>query len=370
MDGRIVCVSDSPVSHVPANDARFDASTAMNDSKRDPKQDAEQKTQDDLPSPAANAPHRVDQAFTRISPYGTHAEPTYSGALSFLRRKYTKELSHVDVAVIGVPFDLATTNRPGTRLGPRAIRAASVSLAWCAPYAWDFDPCERLNVIDWGDVYFDPGRPHEAPASIREAYRGIVAAGVAPLSLGGDHFVSYPILQALHEVHGPLALIHFDAHSDTWADSDGRIDHGTMFYHAAKTGIVDVAHSIQIGMRTLNTETHGYRVLDARWLHQHGVQACIAEIRERVGDRKCYVSFDIDFLDPVFAPGTGTPVVGGFTTHDALSLVRGLAGLNMVGMDVVEVSPPYDHAEVTALAGASIAQELLAAYASRFSDRS
>jgi agmatinase len=325
--------------------------------------------ENNLPSPAANAPQHVDQAFTRTSPYGIQAEPTYSGALSFLRRKYTKDLGEADVAVIGVPFDLATTNRPGTRLGPRAVRAASASLAWCAPYAWGFDPCARLRVIDWGDVYFDPGRPHEAPAAIREAFRAVVAAGVAPLSLGGDHFVSYPILQALHERHGPLALIHFDAHSDTWADSEGRIDHGTMFYHAAKTGIVDVAHSIQIGMRTLNPDDHGYRVLDARWLHAQGIEACIAAIRERVGERACYVSFDIDFLDPAFAPGTGTPVVGGFSTHQALSLIRGLAGLRIVGMDVVEVSPPYDHAELTALAGASVAQELLAAYASRFPDR-
>jgi agmatinase len=318
------------------------------------------------PNPAAATASNLDQAFTRSSPYGTHAEPTYSGALSFLRRRYSKDLSDVDVAVVGVPFDLATTNRPGTRLGPRAIRSASASLAWCAPYAWDFDPCERLNVIDWGDVYFDPGRPHEAPAAIRAAYREIVGAGVVPLSLGGDHFVSYPILQALHEIHGPLALIHFDAHSDTWADSDGRIDHGTMFWHAAQTGTVDVGQSIQIGMRTLNAETHGYRVLDARWLHANGTDACIAAIRERVGDRKCYVSFDIDFLDPAFAPGTGTPVVGGFDTHDALCLIRGLAGLQIIGMDVVEVSPPFDHSEITALAGASVAQELLAAHASRF----
>lgn len=311
----------------------------------------------------------VDQAFTRISPYGTHAEPTYSGALSFLRRKYTKDLAGVDVAVIGVPFDLATTNRPGTRLGPRAIRAASASLAWCAPYAWDFDPCERLNVIDWGDAHFDHGRPERVPDTLRDTFRGFAAAGVTALALGGDHFISYPILQALHETHGPLALIHFDAHSDTWEDQDERVDHGTMFWHAAKNGIVDVEHSIQIGMRTLNPEDHGYRVLDARWLHANGADACIAEIRERVGDRKCYVSFDIDFLDPAFAPGTGTPVVGGFTTHDALRLVRGLAGLNIIGMDVVEVSPPFDVSEITALAGASIAQELLAAYASRFPDR-
>lgn len=307
----------------------------------------------------------TDLAFTRATPYGSQAEPTYSGALSFLRRRYTKDLSGADVAVIGVPFDLATTNRPGTRLGPRAIRAASASLAWCPPYAWDFDPLQRLNVVDWGDVYFDPGRPHEAPDAITAAYTDLLAQGVTPLTLGGDHFISFPILRALHAVHGPLSLIHFDAHSDTWRDEDGRIDHGTMFFHAARLGYVDPARSIQLGMRTFNAETHGYRVLDARELHAQGTAAAIAAIRERVGDAKCYVSFDIDFLDPAFAPGTGTPVVGGFSTHQALQLVRGLAGLDLVGMDVVEVSPPYDVSELSALAAASIAQELLAALASR-----
>lgn len=318
---------------------------------------------------AAPTPDRIDQAFTRTSPYGTHAEPTYSGALSFLRRAYTKRLDGVDVAVVGVPFDLATTNRPGTRLGPRAIRAASASLAWCAPYAWDFDPCDRLSVIDWGDVLFDSGRPQQAPDAIRVAFRAFAQAGVTALALGGDHFISYPILQALHEAHGPLALIHFDAHSDTWEDSEGRIDHGTMFFHAARQGLVDTNVSIQVGMRTRNPETHGFEVLDARWLHAHGVDACIERIGKRVGARKCYVSFDIDFLDPACAPGTGTPVVGGFTTHDALRLVRGLAGLRIVGMDVVEVAPPFDVSELTALAAASIAQELLAAHASRFDDK-
>jgi agmatinase len=327
------------------------------------------QSHDSISSATAVDPGAVDQAFTRTSPYGSHAEPTYSGALSFLRRKYTKDLVGVDVAVVGVPFDLATTNRPGTRLGPRAIRAASASLAWCAPYAWDFDPCERLCVVDWGDVHFDHGRPERVPDTLCDAFRRFAEAGVTTLALGGDHFITYPILQALHERHGPLCLIHFDAHSDTWEDRDERVDHGTMFWHAAKNGIVDPAHSIQIGMRTLNPDTHGFRVLDARWLHANGIDACIAAIRERVGDRKCYVSFDIDFLDPAFAPGTGTPVVGGFSTHDALRLIRGLAGLQIVGMDVVEVSPPFDVSEITALAGASIAQELLAAHASRFTDR-
>ena len=319
---------------------------------------------DDKKSPATAQPSAVDQAFTRPSPYGTRAEPTYSGALSFLRRKYTKELDGVDLAVVGIPFDLATTNRPGTRFGPRGIRAASASLAWCLPYAWGFDPFERLNVIDWGDVAFDPGQPHLAPEAIRAQLAVFAERGVTVLALGGDHFVSYPALQALHAVHGPLSLIHFDAHSDTWHDDDGRIDHGTMFFHAARQGLVDPARSIQVGMRTWNEQAHGFQVLDARWLHEHGTAACIEAIRTRVGGAPCYVTFDIDFLDPAFAPGTGTPVVGGFSTHDALTLVRGLAGLNIVGMDVVEVSPPYDHAELTAFAGASIAQELLAAYAS------
>lgn len=306
----------------------------------------------------------TDLAFTRTTPYGSQSEPTYSGALSFLRRRYGKDLAGVDVAVVGVPFDLATTNRPGTRLGPRAIRAASASLAWCPPYAWDFDPLERLHVQDWGDVYFDPGRPQDAPDAITAAYASILAQGSTPLTLGGDHFISFPILRALHAVHGPLALVHFDAHSDTWRDEDGRIDHGTMFFHAARLGYVDPSRSIQLGMRTHNAETHGYRVVDARELHGAGIDAAIAAIRERVGGSKCYVSFDIDFLDPAHAPGTGTPVVGGFSTHEALRLVRGLAGLDIAGMDVVEVSPPYDHSEITALAAASIAQELLAACAS------
>ncbi|PRH82151.1 agmatinase [Arenimonas caeni] len=292
-------------------------------------------------------------------------EPTYAGLPTFLRRPPASDFSQADVVVLGVPYDLATTHRSGTRLGPRAIRAASLMLAWCPPYAWDFDPLERLRVVDGGDVHFDPGRPHEAPAAIRAAFAGLAGQGVLPLALGGDHFISYPILQALHAVHGPLALVHFDAHSDTWRDEVGRIDHGTMFFHAAAEGIVDPARSIQLGMRTHNAETHGYRVVDARELHAIGVDAAVAAIRERVGDHPCYITFDVDFLDPAFAPGTGTPVVGGFSTHEALRLVRGLAGLRVVGMDVVEVSPPYDHAEITALAAASVAQELLAVAACR-----
>jgi agmatinase len=315
-------------------------------------------------------PKSTDLAFTRSSPYGSVAEPTYSGALSFLRRRYARDLTGVDVAVVGVPFDLATTNRPGTRLGPRAIRAASASLAWCGPYAWDIDPCEVLNIIDWGDVYFDQGRPERIPATIEAQFAEFAAVGVTTLALGGDHFISYPILKALRAQRDQaIALIHFDAHSDTWADVEPRIDHGSMFFHAAANGIIDPACSIQLGMRTRNDHTHGFEVRDARWLHREGIDAAIAAIRARVGARPCYVSFDVDFLDPAYAPGTGTPVVGGFSTHQALQLIRGLAGLNIIGMDVVEVAPPFDHSEITALAAASVAQEMLAAYTLRRLDQ-
>ena len=304
-------------------------------------------------------PSQTDLAITRSSPYGSQAEPTYSGITSFLRRRYTKDLDGVDVAVVGVPFDVATTGRPGTRFGPRAIRSASSMLAWCQPYAWGFDPLDKLHVIDWGDVFFDSGHIAGAPAQITEAYSRFTDAGVIPLTLGGDHFVSYPILQAFSKKHGPLSLIHFYAHCDTWQYDGERIDHGTMFYQAAKTGIDDPSRSIQVGMRTFNQDTHGYQVLDARWLHRHGVVKAVEAIKARVGGHACSVTFDIDFIDPAFAPGTGTPVVGGFDTHTALELIRGMAGIRVIGADVVEVSPPFDHAEITALAGASVAQELL-----------
>lgn len=310
-----------------------------------------------------------DLAFTRTSDFGTAIEAVYAGATSFMRRRFTRDLTDVDVAVIGVPYDLATSNRPGARFGPRAVRAASAQLSWARPWPWTFDPFKRLRVIDYGDCVFDPGRPDRIVDDVSNWYKPIIEAGVTPLTIGGDHFVTYPILKALHKKYGPLALVHFDAHCDTWKDEAGRIDHGTMFYHAAVEGLVDVEHSVQIGMRTVNEKNPGYQVLDAMWLHEQGVTAAVDEIRKRVGDRACYVTFDIDFLDPACAPGTGTPVCGGFQTVTAIQLLKGLAGLNIVGADVVEVSPAYDHAEMTALAGATMATNLLCAIASSHPER-
>lgn len=307
-----------------------------------------------------------DNAITRESLYGTTPEPTYAGVTSFMRRKYTQDLAGVDVVVTGVPLDTATTNRPGARFGPRAIRAASSIMAWERPYGMPFDPFDKLAVIDYGDCYFDFGRPEGVPDEIEAHAYDIISQGPGLLSLGGDHFVAYPLLKAHVKKHGgPLSLLHFDAHSDTWADTDGRIDHGTMFYHAAKAGIVDPATSVQIGLRTTNPDTLGFNVLDAPWVHENGIAATIAKAREIVGDKPVYLTFDVDCLDPSYAPGTGTPVCGGLTTHQAMEILRGMAGVNIVGMDIVEVAPAYDVGEITALAASHLAMEMLYLYACR-----
>ena len=300
-----------------------------------------------------------DYAFTREDLKGNAGETTWAGATSFLRRRYTRDLRGVDVAVTGIPFDTATTNRPGARFGPRAIRAESTQLAWSGPYGWRVNPMTALAVADCGDCAYDFGRPETAPDAIEAHARTILEAGPALLSLGGDHFVSYPLLKAHAARHGPLSLLHFDAHSDTWDDEDGRIDHGTMFFHAAREGLVDPSRSVQVGIRTRNPDTRGFRILDAPWVHGHDEAATAAAIRETLGDAPVYLTFDIDCLDPCFAPGTGTPVVGGLSTAQARAVLRALAGLDVVGADLVEVAPPYDVAGVTALAGATLAMDFL-----------
>jgi len=308
----------------------------------------------------------TDLAFTRDSDRGTLVEPAYGGATSFMRRRYSRDLAGCDVAVVGIPFDLATTNRSGARLGPRAIRAISSNLAWeTAVNGWGFDPFDRLTVHDYGDFGFDPGLPAEVPAELEAQARAIADADTTILALGGDHFVTYPMLKACAAKHGPLSLIHFDAHSDTWEDEAGRIDHGTMFWHAAKEGIVDPATSVQLGMRTHNPDTHGYNVYSADWVHERSGEEVARMILETVADRSCYLTFDIDCLDPSYAPGTGTPVVGGLSTHQALRILRGLRGLNLCGMDVVEVAPAYDVSDITALAAATIALNMLCIFAER-----
>lgn len=290
---------------------------------------------------------------------------TWGGALSFLRRKYTRDLAGADVVVSGVPYDGAVTHRPGCRFGPQGIRAASVQLAELPAFPFGFDPFQRLAVIDFGDCFLDPHHPETIQAAIEAHARGILAAGPHMLTLGGDHFVSYPLIRAHAEKHGPLALVQFDAHSDTWDDDGCELNHGTMLLRAVREQAIDPAHSIQVGIRTHNDHTYGFEILTSPWVHRHGVDAAIDAIQARVGRQPVYLSFDVDCLDPAFAPGTGTPVAGGLATWQALEIVRGLGSLNLVGMDVVEVSPPYDHAEITALAAATVAHDWLCLLAAR-----
>ncbi len=310
--------------------------------------------------------HEGDHAIRRDSLYGTTPEPTYAGVTSFMRRKYVTDLEGVDVAVTGVPLDTATTNRPGARFGPRAIRNASTIMAWEKPYGMAFDPFDKLAVGDTGDCFFDHGKPESVPDAIEAHASRIIEQGPGLLTLGGDHFITYPLLKAHAKKHGaPLSLLHFDAHSDSWEDESDRIDHGTMFFWATKYGIVDPASSMQIGLRTENPDTLGFNIIDAPRVHAESVDAVVAETREVLGDRPVYVTFDIDCLDPSCAPGTGTPVCGGLTSHQAMSILRGLEGINVVGMDIVEVAPAYDVGEITSLAAAHLAMEMLYLYACR-----
>ncbi len=307
-----------------------------------------------------DAGRQVDHAFTREDLRGLSFENTFGGATSFLRRRYSKDLAGVDIAVTGVPFDQAVTNRPGTRLGPRAIREASALQTFEPPYGWGYDPMSELVIVDYGDLAFDYARVGAFPDALTAHIRGILEAGAASIALGGDHSVSLPILKAHAEKYGPLALLQFDAHSDTWPDDDmERIDHGTMFYKAVKMGLIDTARSVQVGIRTTIDDPLGITIIDAREVHEKGPVAAARRIREILGDAPTYLSFDIDGLDPAFAPGTGTPVWGGLSSAQAAIILRDLAGINLVGGDVVEVSPPFDPTGATAVAAAHVAVNLI-----------
>ena len=307
-----------------------------------------------------DAKNQVDLAFTRDGLKGPASENTFGGAVSFLRRRYTKDLTGVDLVITGVPFDQAVTNRPGTRLGPRAIREASTLQPYDPPYGWGFDPLSELAIADYGDLAFDYARVADFPKALSDHIAGILAAGPGVISLGGDHSISYPILRAFADRFGPLALVQFDAHSDTWPDDDrSRIDHGTMFYKAVKDGLIQTETSVQIGIRTTNPDPLGIAQIDARAVHEAAPGAVAAQIKQIVGSHPVYLTFDIDCLDPAFAPGTGTPVWGGLSSAQAASILRDLAGINLVGGDVVEVSPPYDVGNVTAVAAAHVATELI-----------
>src|SRR6056297_3923426 len=239
-----------------------------------------------------DAKNQVDQAFANDSSRGLSYENTFGGALSFLRRRYSKNLTGVDLAITGVPFDQAVTNRPGARLGPRAVREASALQVFDPPYGWNgFSPLEAFDIVDYGDLAFDYADIPSFPGALTAHIRGILQAGAASIALGGDHYISFPILRAYAEKFGPLSLLQFDAHSDTWADDDmARVDHGTMFYKAVKEGLVDPARSVQVGIRTVNADNLGVPTIDAREVHERGPVETAKTIKEILGDARTYVS--------------------------------------------------------------------------------
>jgi len=284
----------------------------------------------------------------------------YRNPFTFLEAPWYRDLPDADVVISGIPFDLATSGRAGARSGPGAIRQASANLVWdCPRWPWDFELGERLKIADAGDIDFPYGEPQLATDAIQAFARNLLDAGKTMLSFGGDHYVTLPLLREHARKHGPLALLHFDAHTDTYHDGT-TFDHGCMFHHAMNEGLLLPEHSVQVGIRTTYTYAgHPFTVLDASWVNENSAKKVIRRIREIIGDQPVYLTFDIDCLDPAFAPGTGTPVAGGLTSDRATQIIRGLKGLDIRGMDVVEVAPAYDHAEITSLAAATLALEML-----------
>jgi agmatinase len=310
-------------------------------------------------------PRQTDNAIFGPSLMKGSHEPVYCGVPSFMRRRLTRDLVGVDVAIWGIPFDAATSNRPGARFGPQGVRRASAMLEGDPQYPFRADPFEQLAVVDYGDCALDYGRHCDAPEQIEGQAREVIQQGAKLLSIGGDHFVTWPLLKAHAAKYGPLALVQFDAHQDTWLDEEGRIDHGSFVARAVREGIIIPEHSIQIGIRTHAPETCGIEIIYGDDVPDLGIKGIVERIGKRVGSAKTYVTFDIDCLDPAFAPGTGTPVSGGLTSREALMILRKLGSLDIVGADVVEVAPAYDHADITSIAGAAVLQHYLGLLAER-----
>jgi guanidinopropionase len=313
------------------------------------------------------------QDLTSASPYDPMKQPRYTEIATFMRAPLASSLDQVDIGLIGVPTDLGVTNRPGARHGPREIRNSS-SLMRAFNLALGVNPYELCRIADLGDVRlsnrFDLERQNE---DIEAFFRQVHAAGVLPISAGGDHSITYPIFKAI-AADEPIGMVHIDAHTDTWGEFYGsKFTHGAPFRLAVEAGVLDPKRTIQIGIRGGQnfmdgiefSRSHGMRVVFIEEFAQLGVERVIEEARKVVGDGSTYVSFDVDGLDPVYAPGTGTPEVGGITTLEAQRLLRGLRGLNLIGGDVVEVAPPYDQTGNTALVGATIMFEILCLIADR-----
>ncbi|AHY48105.1 agmatinase: agmatinase (plasmid) [Rubrobacter radiotolerans] len=304
---------------------------------------------------------------TRYKPANSFETPRFSGVRTFMRLPHVRDLPHSDVAIVGAPFDTGASFRAGARFGPEGIRSVSHLLRPYNP-ALEVSIFEWLSATDYGDIGVVPGYIEESYERIERELSEIHRAGCVPVVLGGDHSIALPELRAAAAEHGPLALVQFDSHADTWDSYFGKgHNHGTPFRRAVEEGLVDTGRSVQVGMRGSlyaasdldDSRELGFEVLTTDRVRELGLEETVARIRERVGESKVYLSFDVDFLDPAYAPGTGTPEIGGFTTREAQELLWGLSGARIVGADVVEVYPPYDPASITCLAAATVAYEVL-----------
>ncbi len=311
----------------------------------------------------------MDGSLERPRPVDAKVLPRFAGVRTFMRLPHTLELAGIDVAAIGIPFDTGTSYRAGPRFGPEAIRSASALLRPFHP-AFGIDLIDALAIVDYGDLPVSPGDTERTFAQVEQALAPIVESGVLPLVLGGDHSITLAELRSLARAHGSLALVQLDSHTDTWDAYFGqRYFHGTTFKRAAEEGLIEPQSSVQAGIRGSlygagdldESRRLGFRLVPSEDLRALSAEEFARLVFERVRDRPVFLSFDVDFVDPAFAPGTGTPEIAGFSTAEAVAYLRALRGIRLVGCDVVEVSPPYDGAgQPTALAAANVLWELLA----------
>ena len=313
-----------------------------------------------------------------VGPIDASVNPRYSGIATFARLPRIEDVPRADIAVVGIPFDSGVSYRPGTRFGPSHVRESSRLLRPYNP-AQDVSPFAIAQVVDAGDI---PVNPFDLTEAVSEVERAALALGEQVqriVTIGGDHTVALPLLRAVAAKHGPVAVLHFDAHLDTWDTYFGApITHGTPFRRASEEGLIDLTASCHVGTRgplyskqdLEDDERLGFSIVSSEYIEEHGVEAGIARILQRIGDKPLYVSIDIDVLDPAHAPGTGTPEAGGLTSRELLRILRALSSQNIVGADVVEVSPAYDHAQMTGIAASHVVYELVCLLAARVGSHS
>ena len=309
----------------------------------------------------------------RVGQVDATVVPRFAGPATFARLPRLDEVSDIDVAVVGVPFDAGVTYRPGARFGPAHVRESSRLLRPYNPAA-DVEPFAAQQVVDAGDLAVNPFDIEAAITAVHAGARALLERAGRLVTIGGDHTIALPLLRAVAEAQGgPVAVVHFDAHLDTWETYFGAAyTHGTPFRRASEEGLIDRSGSMHVGIRgplyssgDLRDDAGlGFRIVHGTEMDDIGPRGVVERIRERVGDRPVYVSVDIDVLDPAFAPGTGTPEAGGLTSRELLAILRGLAGLDLVGADVVEVAPAYDHAEITGVAAGHVIYEIISSMAS------